>query len=104
MATQLIPLKEGFQVEVEVDEQHTEQVSSMGDRVEGALADVHGLLSQAVAPVTVVWGEMNRDLNISQVEIELALGFAAEGNLFLAKGKGSANITFKLTVQPSESE
>ncbi len=69
-----------------------------------ALEQVQDLLRKAVAPVAAVWGELNRDLQIDQVEISLALGFEAEGNLFIARGKGSASVAFKLTVRPAQAQ
>lgn len=103
MGTRLIELKDGLRVEVEAGDEGMEQVASgMEERLEGALEDAQALLMKAVSPVVAVWKEMNREVNVSQAEVELALGFSAEGNLFLAKGSGSANIKFKLTVKPPE--
>ena len=96
MASRLIELQDGFLVEVEAAEDQPQQIAaSVADRVEGALDDVQALLQRAVKPVTAVWDELNRDLTISQVEINLALGFAAEGNLFIARGTGNANVSFR---------
>lgn len=103
MGTQLIKLSDGLLVEVDAGEESVEPVAAgLAERMEGALEDAQGFIRKAVAPVASVWSDMDRDYNISQVEVELALGFEAEGNLFLAKGKGSANITFKLTIRPPE--
>jgi predicted regulator of Ras-like GTPase activity (Roadblock/LC7/MglB family) len=78
MRTQLIELKDGLLVEVETptDEAPKQIAARAAERVEGAMDAAE------------------------QVEIELALGFEAEGNLFLVKGTGNANISFKLTVKP----
>lgn len=102
MRTQLIELKDGLLVEVETptDEAPKQIAARAAERVEGAMDSAHALLLKAVQPIASVWGELNRDLTIEQVEIELALGFEAEGNLFLVKGTGNANISFKLTVKP----
>jgi hypothetical protein len=61
-----------------------------------------GADAMAVSPVTSVWSELNRDLTIEKVEVSLALGFEAEGNVFIARGSGSANVSFKLSVRPSD--
>ena len=103
MASQLIQLQDGLLVEVEAAEDQPQQIAaSVADRVEGALDDVQALLQRAVKPVTAVWDELDRDLTIDQVEINLALGFEAEGNLFIARGTGNANVSFKLIVRPRE--
>lgn len=102
MPTQLIELKDGILVEVDAAPDVTPKQIAAGaaEQVEGAMDKARDLLLKAVQPVTAVWHELNRDLTIEQVEIELALGFEAEGNLFLVKGTGNANLTFKLTVKP----
>lgn len=102
MSTQLIELKDGLLVEVEtpLDEPPKQIAAGAAERVEGAMDAARALLLKAVQPVAAVWDELNRDLIIEQVEIELAIGFEAEGNLFLVKGKGNANVTFKITVKP----
>lgn len=103
MASQLIQLQDGLLVEVEASEDSAQQIAAGAtDRVDGVLDDVQALLRKAVKPVTAVWDELNRDLTIHEVEINLALGFEAEGNLFIARGTGNANVSFKLTVRPRE--
>lgn len=99
MATKLIRLEDGLLVEVLAEEGAPSRIAAnaAGD-VGLALDKVQDLLRKAVAPVTAVWGELNRDLTIEKVEI--TLGFEAEGNVFIARGKGSANLSFKLIVHP----
>lgn len=102
MAKKLIKLNDGLLVEVETEEDVPQRISAGAARkVELAMDQVEGLLRKAVAPVTSVWAELNRDLTIEKVEISLALGFEAQGNLFIASGTGSANLSFKLIVRPS---
>jgi len=101
MATKLIRLDDDVLVEVEAEEGGPTRIAaSAADDVGMALDWVQDLLRKAVAPVTSVWGELNRDLTIEKVEISLALGVEAGGNIFIARGTGSANVSFKLTVRP----
>jgi hypothetical protein len=103
MATRLIELSDGLLVEVQADEEAVQQIAAgSADRVERALDGARSLLKKAVQPVVSVWDELNHDLTIEQVEIQLALGFEAEGNLYIARGTGSANINFTLTVSPKK--
>jgi len=101
MATKLIRLDDGVLVEVQTDDGAPTRIAANA-AADAALAldTVQDLLRKAVAPVTAVWGELNRDLTIEKVEVTLALGFEAEGNVFIARGKGSANLSFKLIVRP----
>lgn len=104
MATKLVRLYDDVLVEVETGEDGPDRISSnAARRAELALESVQDLLRKAVKPVTSVWAELNRDVTIDEVEISLALGFEAEGNVFIARGTGSANLTFKLTLRPPES-
>lgn len=102
MPTQLIELRDGLLVEVEAspDEAPRQIAAGAAERVKGAMDAAGELLLKAVDPVASIWEDLNRNLTIEQVEIDLALGFEAEGNLFLVKGTGNANVNFKLTVKP----
>lgn len=105
MATKLIELSDGLLVEVAADEEAVQQISAgAADRVERAMDGAQSLLKKAVQPMVSVWDELNRDLTIEKVEIQLALGFEAEGNLYIARGTGSANINFTLTVSPKKND
>jgi len=37
---------------------------------------------------------------LEKAEVEIGIGFSAEGNIFIAKGKGSANLKVKLVLSP----
>jgi hypothetical protein len=103
MASNLIRLSDGLLVEVEAEDGAPQHISSRhAESVQVALDQAHDLILQAVKPVASVWSELNRDLTIDEVEINLALGFSAEGNLFIARGTTSANLGFKLKVKPAK--
>jgi len=106
MPTELIELKDGLLVEVEADpEDEPRQIAANPDkRVEAAIDQARDLLLKAVQPVASVWGELNKDLSIDQVQIELALGFEAGGRMFIAQAKGNASIKFTMTVRPTTAE
>ena len=102
MATELIELGDGLLVEVHAAQDRGPRAlsASAAERVEGALDEARELLLKATQPVAEAWDDLNEKLKVDKVEIHLALGFEAQGNLFLVKGTGNANITFKLTVSP----
>ena len=103
MPTKLIELSDGLLVEVAADEEMVQQISDgTAERVDRALNGAQRLLKKAVQPAVSVWDELKRNLTIKKVEIQLALGFEAKGNLYIARGSGSANINFKLTVSPQK--
>jgi hypothetical protein len=102
MGTKLIRLDDGLLVEVEAEEGAPTRIAANAAVDVGlALDKVQDILRKAVTPVASVWNELNRDLTIEKVEVNLALGFEAEGNVFIARGRGSANVSFKLIVRPS---
>jgi len=65
------------------------------------LLKISETLLKAVQPITSVWKELNKDLLIDQAEIELGLGFEAEGNLYITKAKGNANLVVRLRLKPN---
>lgn len=102
MATELIKLRDGLLVEVcsNPDDTPKQIAASAAELAEGAMDQARELLLKAVQPLASVWGELNRDLTIDEVEIELGLGFEASGKLFIVQGTGSANLRFTLKVRP----
>ena len=61
------------------------------------------LLERAVKPVAAVYHELNKDLEVREAEVELGLGFEAEGNLYITRAKGNANLVVKLKLAPKTS-
>ena len=105
MTTQLIELEEGLLVEVEVPQDQVNQIAGgMPEQVDKAIDTVRPILLKACRPVISVWDELNREMCIDKVEVELQLGFSAEGSVFLAKSKGSANLKIKLSIAPKNLE
>ena len=102
MSTKLIRLKDGTLVEVEIDSRHPTQISNRAaDAVDAAIDGIHDTLLKACKPIASVWRELNKDMVIDQAEIELGLGFEAEGNLYITKATGSANLVVRLTLAPN---
>lgn len=102
MASKLIELEDGTLVEIEVPEKTAQPISGgLAEKIKNAtLENIKPILLRACKPVAEVWRELNRDLQIEQAEIELGLGFETEGNLYITKARGNANLTVKLTLKP----
>lgn len=101
MASKLIKLQDDILLEVEVPDNQLQQIAG-GDapKVNKAIDSIKPLLLKTCQPLTAVWQELNRDLSITEAEVELALGFEAEGNVFIAKGKTNASLTVRLKLCP----
>ncbi|MCI5137669.1 MAG: hypothetical protein D3922_04465 [Candidatus Electrothrix sp. AR1] len=105
MTAQLIELEDGLLVEVDVSDGQVNQISGgVTEQVDKAIDTVKPVLLKACRPMVSVWKELNKEMSIDNVEIELQLGFSAEGSIFLAKGKGSANLKVKLSISPKSDE
>ncbi|MCI5163268.1 MAG: hypothetical protein D3917_14865 [Candidatus Electrothrix sp. AX5] len=105
MPNQLIELEDGLLVEVEVPQNQVNQISGgIPEQVSKAIDTVRPVLLKACRPVVAVWNELNQEMSIDNAEVELQLGFSAEGSVFLAKSSGSANLKIKLSISPRSNE
>ncbi len=105
MTAQLIELEDGLLVEVDVPDDQVNQIAGgVPEQVGKAIDTVKPVLLKACRPMVSVWKELNQEMSIDNVEIELQLGFSAEGSVFLAKSKGSANLKVKLSISPKSDE
>lgn len=101
MPSQLIELQDGLLVEVEVPPDQVQRIAGgLPEQVDESINAVHTLLLKACQPVVSVWSELNKDMSISGAEVELQLGFSAQGSVFLAKASGSANLKVKISISP----
>ena len=105
MASKLIKLEDGTLVEVQVPADQAEKISgglatSVSTTIEKSIRPV---LMNICRPVTALWKEMDQEMNIDQTEIEVGFSFEAEGNLYVTKTKGGANLTIRLVLKPKES-
>lgn len=101
MAYRLIELEDGTLVEVDANEQELQEISHGPELIRVASIDrIKPLLLRVARPMTEVWRELNKDMEVQAAEVELGLGFEGEGNLFVAKAKGNANLTVRLKLAP----
>jgi hypothetical protein len=102
MASKLIELGDGTLVEIEVPENRAQPISGgAADKIKDATIDkIKPIILKACRPISEVWKDLDKDMHIEQAEVELGLGFEAEGNLYITKAKGNANLTVKFTLKP----
>ncbi len=105
MASRLIELGDGTLVEIEVPDNKAKPISGgAAERIKDATVDkIKPIILKACKPISEVWKELDKDLDIEQAEVELGLGFEAEGNLYITKAKGNANLTVRFTLKPRSS-
>ncbi len=103
MTTKLIKLEDGILVEVEATENDVQQIDgSMAKRVDTAIDAIKPLIVKAARSIGSVWRELDKDLSLEQAEIEFGVSFEGEGNFYITKAKGGANLNIKLSLKPKE--
>ena len=103
MSKKLIELENGLLMEVDVPQSEIEMISGGSDMVEKvnkSMDTVREMLIKSVEPITQAYEALNQDVVLEKAEVEIGIGFSAEGNIFIAKGKGSANLKVKLVLSP----
>ena len=101
----LIELENGLMMEVEVSQDEIEMISGGIDndvikKVQSSMGTIEAILKESVTPIVSAYKTLNQDVVLERAEVEIGIGFSAEGNIFIAKGKGSANLKVKLVLSP----
>ena len=102
MPTKLIKLQDGTLLEVDIAPGEAQQIAggSVAKKVEATFSNIKPTLISACRPITEVWKELNKDMQVSQAEVEIGLSFSVEGDVYIAKSKVDANLKVKLTLKP----
>lgn len=104
MGTKLIQLSDGIWVEASVSEDEAQPVSGrFVDQVSAGWDKVKPILIQVSNSVTTAWAEINKEMLITEAEIEMGLGFEGEGNIYITKAKANSNLNVKLVLKPPSS-
>ena len=105
MSKKLIELNNGLMMEVEVPESEIEMISGGDDmvsKVQASMGTVETMLIQSVEPIINTYNTLNQEVTLEKAEVEIGIGFSAEGNVFVAKGSASANLKVKLVLSPQK--
>ena len=103
MSKKLIELEDGLMMEVEVPQSEIEMISGGGDMVEkvqSSMGTIEKMLLQSVQPIISTYNTLNQEVTLDSAEVEVGIGFSAEGNIFIAKGNANANLKVKLVLKP----
>ena len=104
MSKKLIELENGLLMEVDLPESEIEMISGgendIIQKVESSMSSIEKMLISSVEPITQAYKALNQDVILDRAEVEIGIGFSAEGNIFIAKGKGSTNLKVKLVLSP----
>ena len=103
MAKKFIELENGLMMEVDIPQSEIEMISGGSDvveKVDKSISAVKEVLIKSIEPITEAYKTLNQEVILEKAEVEIGIGFSAEGNIFIAKGKGSANLRVKLVLAP----
>lgn len=104
MSHKLIELQDGTLVMVEVPEDEARPISGgAADRVSTSFETIKPVLMNICQPVSKVFRQLHRDMEVDQAEIAVGLSFEGAGKLFVASGKSAANLNVKLVLKPKTS-
>ncbi len=105
MAKKFIELENGLMMEVDIPQSEIEMISGGSDvveKVDKSISAVKEVLIKSIEPITEAYKALNEEVTLERAEVEIGIGFSAEGNIFVAKGKGSANLKVKLVLAPKQ--
>ena len=74
----------------------------MVSKVQASMGTVETMLIQSVEPIINTYNTLNQEVTLERAEVEIGIGFSAEGNVFIAKGSASANLKVKLVLSPKK--
>src|SRR5688500_16155839 len=105
MATKLIRLSDGTLVEVEVLREDVQKVAgSLAEKVSATVDGIQPVLLKICRPITAAWKQLSEEVNVEKAEVEIALGFETEGNVYVARTKASGNLKIKLILSSIPNE
>jgi Trypsin-co-occurring domain 1 len=100
-STKLIELSDEILIEVEVPVTEAKQIASTSaDRVGKAIGLIKPLLTKVAHPVYEAIEEIQTTMHVENAEVEINLGFTAEGNVYITKLQSNSSLKVKLTLKP----
>lgn len=103
MGSKLIKLDDGTLVEVETTGDEVQKISGgMEDTVTTSFAKIKPVLIKTCTPIIEAVKGLQKEIAVEQVEVEMGLSFAVEGNIYITKSTLGANIIVRMTLTNKE--
>lgn len=100
MASKFIRLDDGTLVEVEVAKDEAQQIAGgAAKKVDATLEKIKPVLLKMCQPIVTSVKSLREDVDLEQVEVEVALSFDFEGNIYIAKTNFGANVLVRMTLK-----
>lgn len=91
-------------MEVEIPQSEIEPISGgrddIVDKLQSSMETIENILVKSVEPIANVYNTLKQEIILEKAEVEIGIGFSAEGNIFIAKGNANANLKVKLVISP----
>lgn len=97
--TKILKLQDGFEIEVEINEDQAQEISSNSLNVDTSLEQLQILLTKVIKPISSTYKELSKDMNLESAKISIGVKIGIEGNFILAKSTAGANIQVELTMK-----
>lgn len=100
MATRLISMEDVL-IEAEVSPNEEEPISyELAEKVSNSFKQIKPIIMKVCRPLKETWDALNKEMTLSQAELEVSFGVEGEGNFYIAKSKASCALSIKLVLKP----
>jgi hypothetical protein len=96
--TNVITLAEGFDVEVDIDENQLQQISSF-KQINSSFKNLQSMLTTITQPIADSLEELTQKVDVDSLKVGIGIKIGAEGNFILAKSNVGANLNIELIVK-----
>jgi len=96
----IITLKDGVDVEIEVDDQQAYEISD-GSLVDSSIDKMQNLIAKVCTPISNTFNDLERHINVESTKVTIGVKVGIEGNFILAKSTGEAHIQVEITLGKS---
>lgn len=96
----IITLNNGLQIEIDVNENEAIEISDTGF-VDSSIDKIQSLLGKVCIPIAESINQLSSNINVESTKVTIGVKVGVEGNLFVAKSTGEANIKVEMTLGKS---
>lgn len=99
--SKIVRFADGVMVEIAASQTPGEPVSGTGKAVERAKQAFEAAAGVAGVALKAIVGSVRtavREVSVAQAEVEFGVGFTVEGDIYITKVKGEANINIRVTI------
>lgn len=94
----VIQLKDGLEIEVEVREDESMEISTQ-KKVDSAIDNIQSILKKVMKPVANTYKELNKEVSMESVKVSVGIKISAEGNFIIAKSNIGAHIQVEMLLK-----